>query len=261
MEEEIRRAYLDLDRRMKTLAESDGDVYLPNPEPTARVDYILICMEPSLGGWARSKEEARARVASGFRNFLVGIEPMLLHFSVRRFLCEKGQRYYITDFSKGAMLGKHAGAVRADRYDRWYPLLQEEIDLIAAPRACVIAVGKAVAEHLRRREFPREVTPVIHYSPLAARARAARLEGHEDRFREFESSISSKDVLATAREVLDESGVPPEIYKEALTRVARSQLSESRRKLIYCYKLDFEASMSIRDLQLTAAGASSCRRG
>ncbi len=49
MEEEIRRAYRDLERRLKTLAESDGDVYLPNPEPTARVDYILICMEPSLG--------------------------------------------------------------------------------------------------------------------------------------------------------------------------------------------------------------------
>jgi hypothetical protein len=185
MEEEIRRAYRDLERRMKALAESDGHVYLPNPEPTARVDYILICMEPSLGHWARSAEEARAKVASGFRNFLADIEPMLFAFSVRRFLCEKGQRYLITDFSKGAMLGKHAGAVRADRYDRWYALLQEEIDLLAAPGACVIAVGKAVAEHLRRREFPREVTPVIHYSPLAGRARTVRLEGHEDRFREF----------------------------------------------------------------------------
>src|SRR5664279_4481759 len=65
-----------LERLMKTRAESDGDVYLPNPEPTARVDYILIAMEPSLGHWARSAEEARARVASGFRNFLAGIEPM-----------------------------------------------------------------------------------------------------------------------------------------------------------------------------------------
>jgi hypothetical protein len=226
---------------MNALAESDGDVYLPNPEPTARVDDILICMEPSLGHWARSREEARAKVASGFRNFLAGIEPMLLHFSVRRFLCEKGQRYHITDFSKGAMLRKHAGAVRTDRYDRWYALLQEEIDVIAAPGARVIAVGKAVADHLRRREFPGAVIPVIHYSPLAARARIARLEGHEDRFREFESSLSSSDVLATAQEVLDESGVPPEINKEALTRVARSELSQSRRKLVYCYKLDFEA--------------------
>jgi hypothetical protein len=82
---------------------------------------------------------------------------------------------------------------------------------------------------------------VIHYSPLAGQARTDRLEGHEDGFRKFASSISLEDVLATAQEVLDESGVPLEIYNEALTRVARSQLSESRRKLVYCYKLDFEA--------------------
>jgi hypothetical protein len=241
MDHEIRRSYLDLERRMKGLAEGDGDVYLPNPEPTARVDYILVGMEPILGHWARSAEEARARVASGFRNFLTDIEPMLLHFSVRRFLCEKDQPYHITDFSKGAMLVEHAGAARATRYDQWYELLREEIDLIAAPGARVIALGNAVAEHLRRREFTREVTPVIHYSPLASRARAARLTGHDVRFREFESSISSQSVLAIAREVLDESGVPSQIHKEALTRLARSQLSESRRKLVYCYKLEFEA--------------------
>jgi len=241
MDVEFSRAYRDLERRMKTLAESEGDVYLPNPEPRARVNFILICMEPSLGHWARSAEEARAKVASGFRNFLTDIEPMLLHFSARRFLCENGQRYHITDFSKGAMLVKNAGTVRADRYDKWYALLQEEIDLIAAPGARVIAVGKIVAEHLSRCGFPREVTPVIHYSPQAGRARTVRLEGHEDRFQEFANSISLKDVLAAAQEVLDESGVPPEIHKEALTRVARSQLSESRLKLVYCYKLAFEA--------------------
>jgi len=170
MKNEFIRAYRDLDQRMKAFAESDGDVYLPNPEPTGPVDYVLICMEPSLGHWARSAEEARARVASGFRNFLAGIEPMLLHFSARRFLCDNGQRYHITDFSKGAMLVEHAGKDRTDRYDKWYALLREEIDLIASPGASVIAVGKSVAEHLRRQGFHRKVTQVIHYSPLASSA-------------------------------------------------------------------------------------------
>ena len=76
---------------MKALAEADGDVYLPNPKPGGPVDYVLICMEPSLAHWARSAKEARARVDAGFRNFLAGFEPMLLHFSVRRFLCEAGR--------------------------------------------------------------------------------------------------------------------------------------------------------------------------
>jgi hypothetical protein len=240
MEREFIRAYRELDQRMKVLAESDGDIYLPNPEPTGLVDYVFICMEPSLGHWARSAEEARAKVASGFRNFLAGIEPMLLHFSARRFLCDNSQRYHITDFSKGAMLVEHAGKDRTDRYEKWYALLQEEIELIAAPGARVIAVGKAVAEHLRRHSFDRKVTEVIHYSPLAGSARNARLKKHEDQFRKFESSISFQDILSTAREVLEESRVPPAVFNEAFSIVARSRLSESRRKLVYCYKLDFD---------------------
>jgi len=241
MEETLRREYRDLERRMELLAESDGNVYLPNPEPLARADYILICMEPSLGPWARSAEEAKARIASGFRNFVDGSESMLLHFSIRRFLCEQGQRYHITDFSKGAMLVRHAGAARADRYDRWYQLLLEEIDLIAAPGARVIAVGRAVADHLQRRKFPREVATVLHYSPLAGQARAARIRGREACFREFEASISPEGLVATAREVLAESRVPPELFRAAMDRVMRTRLSESRRKLVYGYKLDFEA--------------------
>lgn len=245
MDIDFKAAYRNLDQRMKALAESDGDVYLPNPEPAGTVDYVFICMEPSLGGWARSAEEARARVASGFRNFLAGIDPMLLHFSARRYLCNTGQRYHITDFSKGAMLVKHAGQTRTDRYGKWYALLREEIDLIAAPGARVIAVGNVVAEHLRRYGFDRTVTQVIHYSPLASSARAACIQGHEEQFREFARSISTQDMLASVREVLDESKVPPTIYSEALSIVERSRLLESQRKLIYCYKLAFEA-MKIR---------------
>jgi hypothetical protein len=175
MESEFQKTYRDLDLRMKALAESEGDIYLPNPEPSAPVDYIFVCMEPSLGRWARSVDEANRKIASGFRNFLTGIDPMLLHFSARRYLCAKGQGYYITDFSKGAMLVKHAGKARIDRYDKWYSLLNQEIDLIAKPSARVIAVGSAVAEHLCRKDFPRGIAPqvLLHYSSLASSWRPA----------------------------------------------------------------------------------------
>jgi hypothetical protein len=40
----------------------------PNPEPTGRVEYVFICMEPSLGGgWARDPEKARTATEAGFR--------------------------------------------------------------------------------------------------------------------------------------------------------------------------------------------------
>ena len=49
-----------------------------------------------------------------------------------------------------------------------------------------------------------------------------------------------EDVLGTAREVLDAS-LPPEFHDETLTRLERSELSESRKQLIFNYKLAFDS--------------------
>ena len=79
----------------------------------------------------------------------------------------------------------------------------------------------------------------MHYSPLAAVARAAGIAGHEDSFERFKGSVSLELVLATAEEVLNAS-VPASLRDETLARLARSQLSESRQQLIFNYKLAFE---------------------
>src|SRR5262245_42288303 len=78
--------YRELEERMKALVEADGDVFLPNPEPEGPVQYVLICMEPSLGRWARSADEARSKVEAGFRNFISSMEDFILHFCARRYL-------------------------------------------------------------------------------------------------------------------------------------------------------------------------------
>ena len=226
---------------MKVLAEADGDVFLPNPAPMGLVEYVFVCMEPSLGRWARSADEAQSKVEAGFRNFLSSIEDFILHFCIRQYLCAPIQRYHITDLSKGAMLVARAGVARSQRYDRWYGLLVEELDLVATSGAGIFAVGNAVAHHLERRAFPRPFTTVIHYSGLAARARAAGIVGHEDRFAEFKRSVSLQRVLATAEDVLRASAVPASFRDATLTRLAKSQLSESRQQLIFHYKRAFEA--------------------
>jgi len=41
-------AYRALEARMRALAETDGDVFLPNPKPLAPVQDVLICMEACL---------------------------------------------------------------------------------------------------------------------------------------------------------------------------------------------------------------------
>src|SRR5262249_44102498 len=154
----------ELETRMKSLAEADGDVFLPNPEPLGLVDYVFICMEPSLGRWARSADEARSKVEAGFRNFLSSIGDFILHFCIQHYLCKNMQRYHITDLSKGAMLVKRAGLARIERYDRWFSLLLEELDLVAVPGARVFAVGGDVAKYLERHTTQRQFTRVIHYS-------------------------------------------------------------------------------------------------
>jgi hypothetical protein len=244
IDESFHTAYRELEERMKVLAEADGDVFLPNPEPLGTVQYILICMEPSLGRWARSADDARSRVEAGFRNFLFSIEDFILHFCVRRYLCGPAERYHITEFSKGAMLVDHAGFARTQRYDRWYSLLQQEIDLCANPSADIVVVGNVVAEHLARRGFRRPFTRVIHYSGQAGLARSVGLVGREDSFQEFSGSVSLEDVVATAEDVLKGAHVPPEIRDDTLARLAKGQLTTSRQQLIFNYKVAFESMRS-----------------
>jgi hypothetical protein len=231
-------AYRNLEARMKDRAEADGDVFLPNPEPLGPVDYIFVCMEPSVGE-VRYADEARAKVAAGMRNFVNSIEDFILHFAIKQYLCAPAQRYHITDLSKGRMSVERAAADRTQRYDRWYGLLLEELDLVALPGATIFAVGRKVEEHLARRSFPRPVTYVPHYSPSAKRARAAGIVGHEKEFERFRGSISLQLVLATAEEVLNAS-VPTNVRDESLARLARGQLFESDLKLIFNYKLAFQ---------------------
>ena len=165
-----------------------------------------------------------------------GLHPAFLHQAV---LCEPAERYHITDLSKGAMLVKRASIDRSPRYDRWYGLLLEELDLVAKPGAGIFAVGNAVAQHLTRRQFPRPITRVIHYSGQAGRARAAAIAGHEDDFEKFKNSVSLELLLATAKDVLDKS-VPANLRDKTLARLEGSKLSLSRKQLIFTYKLAFE---------------------
>jgi hypothetical protein len=237
-------AYRELEGRMKVLAEADGDVFLPNPEPEGPVQYVLICMEPSLGWWARSADQAKSKIEAGFRNFLFSIEDFILHYCTRRYLCGPGERYHITDFSKGAMLVDHAGLARVQRYGRWYALLQEEIDLVATPNAGIVAVGNVVFQHLKRQRFPRAFKRVIHYSGQAARARNDEVVGNEDSFQAFRDSVLIDDVVATAEDVLRSARVPAVFRDETIARLSRSKLTDSRQKLIFSYRVAFESMQS-----------------
>jgi hypothetical protein len=237
-------AYRALEQKMKVLAEEDGMVFLPNPSPGGPADYVLICMEPSLGRWATSEGQARERVEAGFRNFLSSIEDFIVHLCARTYLCGPGQHYHVTDLSKGAMPVEAARAAREQRYAKWYPLLLEEIELVAARNAGFVAVGAIVAQQLRQRGFGRPVVPVIHYSGQAARARSVGIAGRESSFEAFRETVSLQDILATAEVVLRSSHIPAAIRDGTLARLAKGQLTTSRKQLIFNYKIAFESFRS-----------------
>jgi hypothetical protein len=234
-------AYFELEARMRSLAEADDSVYLPNPRPSRPVEHVFICMEPSLGAWCRSKEEARSKVEHGFRNFLYSMEDFLLHYAAVEYLCRPGEDYHITDVSKGAMLVREAECDRRDRYERWYELLLEELSLVAAPKATLFAVGKPVEVFLSAVGFGTRVTRLLHYSGRAARARNAAIIGNERAFEVFRGNVSHDDVLSVAKDVLERAGLPQPFYSETHNRLTRAKLTDSRRKLLFSYRLAFTA--------------------
>jgi hypothetical protein len=233
--------YRRLEQRMKALAEAEGDVFLPSSEPRGLADFVLIGMEPSFGPWARSHADARSKVEAGFRNFLSSFEDFILHFCARRYLCAPAQRYHITDLSKGAMLVDRAGLARYSRYDRWFKLLEEEIDLVSRQNTHFIAVGSAVAAYLARAGFTRPFTQIIHYSRQAANARKEAATRDRKGFTSFVGSVSLSDITETAGAVLREADVPDGLREQTLARLRKGRLSESRLHLIFSYKAAFES--------------------
>ncbi len=237
---DFQAAYRKLEEQMRRLAELEGSIFLPNPEPKESAKYVLICMEPSLGRWARSEKEAQKKIKAGFRNFISSIEDFILHFCLRNYLCYSSEKYHITDLSKGAMKTKQANLERFKRYDRWYPLLMKEIDLIAAPKAHFFAVGKDVFRYLQKKKFPYPFTYILHYSAQAARARNAGISGREKSFWVFAENINMNDILYVAKEVLKETSVSKEISDSIILNLSKKNLTVSRKKLIFNYKIEFE---------------------
>lgn len=164
----------DLEQEFAAAAAVDGDVYIPNFTPSGPVDAVLIGMEPSLG--RSTPDEAAARIAAGFRNFMWSPEDFILHHAARRSLCSAGATYHVTDISKGAMTVKMARIDRDARYARWADLLHKEVRLIAKPGAHIIAIGRDVSAFLERNRFDKPVTRIMHYSGQAGAARNAEVK-------------------------------------------------------------------------------------
>jgi hypothetical protein len=71
-----------------------------------------------------------------------------------------------------------------------------------------------------------------------------RLSVEKISFEEFSQSLSLEAVIATAEAVLTASPVPAAFRDGTLMRLGQSQLTTSRKKLMFSCKLAFEAMRS-----------------
>lgn len=235
--------YQALEERFRQHAVDESGVYVPNIPPRKQADWIFVCMEPSLLRWNRSVDNPTAGLEPGARNFVSSPEDFILHYCARR--CLAGG-YHVTDIAKGAMTVKQARVAREQRYDRWYPLLLDEIQLVGSPNVRVVAVGGDVADYLVGRRVPFPLERVMHYSGLAARGRNALVSGREAEFQRYAATVSADDFRGTAAEVLDSAAVPQVLRTQALARLRDGTLTESRLKLMFIYQQAFKEFMQRR---------------
>ena len=209
--------------------------YVHNFIPPSPVDYVLIAMEPSTGVPGKDRKSP-SQIA---RNFSWSVEDFILHYCVREYLCQSGETYHLTDLAKGGMKTKFAGKQRQDRYDRWYPLLEEELRLLTKPEGTrTIAIGKVVAEFLKKKSLCEHVERVLHYTRTAASHRNRVIQPWREQFSEFSHSVDKDSFQESIKEVLNDAGMDsyinnrPEGGKPYI-------LTDSRKKLMFYYKNRF----------------------
>ena len=163
-------AYRKLKLRFEKMVERDNrlhgakSVFLPNVAPLAPVDFVLIGSEPSRARWAPTDEKARENIANGFRNFGGCKRCKPLHYCVDRWLCQGSGSYYMTDLAKGAVFGSVPWPENWEKYERWYPLLLAELELVAKPDATVISISSSAGGFLVQRGLKGHVGRVPHYA-------------------------------------------------------------------------------------------------
>ena len=222
-------AYKELEKDFRRLVDEDRrdrgieSIYLPNVNPPGPVDYVLVGMEPSLRGWAKDFEDAQCKIDCGFRNFFgfgnfcdypVDGGLGVLFFCIVEYLCRDGEMFYLTDLAKGAMPTGSPGAGDRQKYEAWYPILEKELGLVSKPSAKIVSIGSTVRDFLAGKWLYRHAGTIVHYSGTAAGHYGKEIKGREDLYAEFAKSIQS----------LPNGDL----------------LSESKKKLIFDYKIAFE---------------------
>ena len=178
---ELKKKYATLECKFRQQVKDDWQrgvrsLYWPVIPPKGPVDYVLIGMEPATNKELTEPTSNYSMPGPPHYNQAVATENFLLNHCVKEYLCQGDETYHLTDLSKGAMAIKDAGRRRWDRWEMWYPLLEEELRLVWKPgKTRIIAVGRKVESFLVSAHSSDGPTPRSVNSSITPTVRPASL--------------------------------------------------------------------------------------
>ena len=236
-------ARLELKFLAKVKEENDAGYphahMLSNFVPRGKADFVLIGMEPSL------EDEHGASTCEciyrKWKNFAYSIGDYVLHFCARKYLCEGMGTYHLTDLSKAQLpVGQAKRSDSWARWKRWYPLLEEELQLVANCGAPVISIGRQVERFLNAKGLKSHVGSIVHYSAAAGRAQKRAAECQPKAYEAFRCTVGFEDIEAAVCDVLRDEPNAPSIEGTLKRLRLSSRFTEHTRKLVFSYKVCFE---------------------
>ena len=219
------RSYDRLEQEFKQQVEADKGLpikgikdshFLENIRPDSPVNFVLIAMEPSLGGQVGGGK-TEPNPSPWPKIFSWSFEDFVLHHCIREYLCRTDKTYYLTDIAKDAMPTRVAAVRSEERYQGWVGLLITELDLVAKPDARLVSIGQKTGhfldEQLDEKWRKRHSGTILHYSGNAARWRKRIPEERPQEYGEFKGTVATEDILNTAQAVMHQAGIAA-VYAE-----------------------------------------------
>ena len=239
LDQTFKEQYDSLQSQWRQLAKNHGHHYLQYLAPRGSVDFVLVGKMTSIGEKDAADTEPGCYPAidpPGF-NLLISLGDLILNYGAHRHLCKPGETYYLTDLGKCAIPPGQAKGKRADdEFNKWYPMLLEELKLVAKPNATVIPVGGATGNFLKRQsDFCYRLTePVLHWSRAAivAAKMASSLFPHE--WKEFHQATNWEDLRTSTEEILTEAGLDQ--HMDDINRRYKGKFGETQIHLMFTYK-------------------------
>ena len=216
--------------------------YIAFAPPQSRVDFVLVAMMPSVnekaadgvpfGDYPLNESDAPNGLYSA-------LGDLILHHSVRRYLCERGEKYYITDLAKAAIpAGKVTPKLQREEFNFWYPKLLDELNLVAKPTATIIPVSHTTANFLRdiNDKLPYRLThPILHWSRQLTAAAKMASSFFPKEWSTFQKTATLKDVLETTEEAFKDAGLS-QYFSAVSSRLKEESFGDMEKHYMFTYK-------------------------